>query len=222
MSQILPGVLAGVVAAAGTIIVGGEEVQPIAFADFKNGVYTLNGSPCAITDIFVANGDFGAYAPSDVVAGVGLVSSFPTLKTTIGNALVASGYTVVMQAVYDESSSSQITSIDLPDYDQELYFVLLWDNVVPDWIPALQAPGGNVHSATHFLIGGRRKAAVSVHNLNVWAAISGITVMEILNANPSTLNTIGIYANNSASTPVETWGIYPLQTPEELTALSAD
>lgn len=50
----------------------GNEVAPLIFADFKNGVYTVDGDTVAISDLLEESESYTGWNPSLVSAGVGL------------------------------------------------------------------------------------------------------------------------------------------------------
>lgn len=102
---------------------GGGATPPVelAFADFKNGVYRLNGANVALGDLFVEDANFGNFAgASDIVAGEGLATpnTSPVSSAALWALLVASGFTAVVDfnsAAVDDSSLN-VVLVDLPGY----------------------------------------------------------------------------------------------------------
>lgn len=113
--------------ASGTIMVGGDEVEPLIFLDFKNGVYTADGVPVTLAEVLAQDLDFGPYEANDVVNGVGLVGDPVNASSpvVIGDALdlVLQGSTAVYTFVLGASAASQRLDLELLDStDYNLYY----------------------------------------------------------------------------------------------------
>lgn len=199
-----------------------DGTQPLVYADFKNAVYQIASSDAAITDIFEENTDYGAYAPSDVVAGVGLVASQgPVLKAALAAGPLADGYTVVFEAVFSETSNNQFYSIDAPNWGQELSGGLAYDNGADKLFAVIQGVHGNQAGPFNINYPARYKVGASIDGTDIAMSVAGTAVLNLTGGPASTLDTIAIYANNSVDTPYENWALYPLQDPSSLDELTA-
>lgn len=195
-------------------------VEPLIVADFKNAVYQIEGANVAITDIFEENTDFGAYSPSDVQAGVGLVASFPVLKAALAVDPLANGYTVIWEAVFNDSSPNNFYAVDMPNWDQELYGGLNYDNVADKLQAFIQGVHGNEVGPSNLDYPARYKLGASIDGTDIAMSVAGTSVIDITGGPASTLDTIAIYANNIAATPFEMWALYPYQDAASLDELT--
>lgn len=106
----------------GTIVVGGEEVEPLIYADFVSdpGVYTIDGVVSDVEDIFGSDPvNLSPFDPeTDIIPGTGLVTGNPIL---VGDALTAflAGDALILLDVNLPSSPTAIslTLTDLPGFN---------------------------------------------------------------------------------------------------------
>lgn len=106
---------------------GGGPTPPTSMGDFdfKNGVYTFDGSTVTVADFFAENLDWGSWSPANIVAGVGLVGNGVNTSpvfTGATEAFVLAGATYIADYLAASDSIGKRISVDtfdLPDYTGE-------------------------------------------------------------------------------------------------------
>lgn len=192
--------------------------EPDIFMGFKvvPAVYQSQGVDVALSSLVVENTDFGAYSPSDIIAGVGLKNSNPTF---FGDALslVIDGSTVVCTFTLPAGTGAGVAfeMVDSTDYNLDYFSqfrngtscVLNDASTVAEVAPL----SAGRHIAALTMIDGEMSASIdgsapfSVNPAAAWSPAPEIVVIGI-----------------GGDAVVEEIGLYPDQAVGDLPGLSED
>lgn len=213
---------------AGELEVDDSIIDPWLFADFKNGVYTMDGTSVALEDIFTEDENWGTFDPEvDVIPGVGLkrtqVGYAPCPALVPANlALFLDNSTVVMNFVYtaaDEGAGVNNLIIDhgdIVEFNDE--WILNVRHIVEAPVVELTDYGsGNVQIP--WTGDGPHRVAANFTSTRVAASIDGGAVDGFDNPSTEGLHTaVGITAGWTFV--LEDIAFYPPQSDDNLAVLS--
>jgi hypothetical protein len=209
------------------INVGGVMVEPLVLADFKNGVYTINGEAAGITDVIESNPDWGVFDPELIVPGTGLVAvgQFPetygTLKSTLATFLTDGCTIIPVVAELDGPNlgigSTKFDMLELPGWSVDI-----WGRVDTNGggsVTVTVADGG-INTISDGDTGVSTKTAFNISRTRVAASVNGRPAVGVtVGYAAGPFNTSAFYTENDAA--LESIGWYPLQDEADLPGLSA-
>lgn len=207
----------------GAIVVGGEEIEPLVFLDFKNGVYTANGSASTLEALVEEEDTYGAWDPNTIVNGTGLVAPGGTTNPSfIGDALdlLLSGSTLLMSFIMAADGLSHNLKVEMISWAgfETYYFGEASKGVTDEVFLTLDDTSGEIYSEP--LAAGAHKMALTIIDGKISACLDGGAVITI---NPATSWAVApnfvVLAAKRAT--VEDIGFYPAQDDADLPALSA-
>lgn len=206
----------------GAIVVGGEEVEPLIFMDFVNGVYTNEGVSTTSDALLTENTDWGPWTPANIQNGVGLVGtglddSSPVFTGDAGN-LVAAGATVLMEFSGDASADDALKFElvdDLNDYNVNYYSYLGFGTAV-----CRIGDQNSLDVDEPRLTVGDHKSVVTLLDGKIMRSTDGNMVVEIDPAEPwsDPVAIMGLIVKNHMI--LHSIGIYPPQLKADHPALS--
>lgn len=188
-------------------------------ADFQAGAYTVNNVAAALADILAENADWGAYSPSDVVGGVGLVGDGITATRPVlaGDVFDSVGLTLCGRLFIPHGANDGygllFELLDLPDYMNERQVTIYAQAVsIDDFIAdfaTMAGPGG-----------GRHMFAATVGATEIAVSIDGGDVLAVAPPPPAVDATnIGFRLSDLAA--LEYLDGRPIVAQADLVALSA-
>jgi hypothetical protein len=211
--------------APGTIIVGGEPVEPYVLMDFKNAVYTVDGDAVALSTIVTEDDTFGQWDEASITAGVGIDEAASMTLTGEALTLVLAGSTAIYTFVTSGNNAATIQTemIDWPDFNTYYYARVgspasnnRFNDNVADTVYDYDGGEGDV------MPNGTHKVAVTMINGKIARSIDGAAVVSINPAEPWAVapNFLGITVAEG-DVVLEALALYPAQPDAELPALSA-
>lgn len=199
-----------------------DGTEPLIFSDFKNGVYTLDGAPVTVDDLWEEDQDnWLVFDPAThIVADVGLTTAGgqagPVLKSGPATTLIG-GFTAVITADMVGASPSvvYVELVDIPDFNNEMQFKLSRSGALVD--AAVQDYSG-VTSVVDGLAQGRRRIAGTITNAKLIASVDASATQQRDPDPDITGTTIALLVG--AGNAIESIGIYPIQDDADLPMLS--
>lgn len=238
----------GVVAASGTEGGGSSELpEPIAIADFKNGIYQLNGANVTVSDLFNEGNGF-LYA--DIINGVGwrvdtimaqAVYNYVEATPLLNDALNAQGATIVQEFMFqypdqnfgvgvfayddDTDSTSSVTAAIYANETYGVYTSIVEEQYVPeDVFTSYEYFDNTFRDETDTL----HRIVTSLFGSQIDVSLDGNPADSLVKPTPSPTNLPGelllsLSQNNAtgpAQTTIERYVFYPRVAPEMLPELS--
>jgi hypothetical protein len=208
----------------GAIVVGGEEIEPLVFLDFKNGAYVSDGESKALGDLVGPN-IFGQWDESYVVNGTGLVGPVDNASCKlIGDAadLIIAGATFVCglsvpsipPGVSNFAVSLAVFGSDFDPYYQASFIRANFNMEMDD------SYDKNVKQAAD-LLAGSHKVAVTIVSGRMAASIDGQAVVTAEPCEPWDGSQDSASVDVVEGSVVEYVGLYPAQDDADLPLLSA-
>lgn len=214
---------------------------PTASGDFTNiatnnaadGVYTLNGAPCAIDDIIDMASPFTAFDPvQDIDAGgikvrVVEASTFGrtmALKDPVLASMVSNGFTIVCEIFCSAHTSTDITTSNDGETEYANQFAVFNQGTAQDLIALadLTQVEGASDTTAGFVQDAVNKVAFTVTDVAISASVNGGAVLVLAFPGIS-LNTVNAYLGmgGDANARLRAFAIYEPVDDADLPTLSA-
>lgn len=218
----------------GVINVGGGEVEPLIFLDFKNGIYTVDGDLVVLGDVAGDPGEgFGDFDPAGIVGGVGfrpveaLTGSNTVALLGAASALVLGGSTTIYRAAgFTNSADPGVAGevfVEMRDEDYNTYYAAKLTALTISSGCKLEDNSGD--QTVSPLATGTHKAAITMIDGKMAMSIDGGAVLLYDPADPwtvaPTFYVISVGGPWETAFALESIGIYPPQVDADLPALSA-
>jgi hypothetical protein len=216
-----------------TAMAGGDFTN-IATNDATDGVYTLNGVPCAIGDIIdVAHSDgnfdplidvdSGGIKPKD--AGGGSVTDTFLYLTEPLLTQILGGYTAVFEVMFEgdaQGAALEATAYDVPDYNITSGLIAQFKIGAPDRIRLVDTANNFTDFSDEFLTSGIHKIAFTATTEKMVASVDGRPIVLVEEPGLDPLCTGYFFAiKDELSARLRSFAFYGVVDDADLPTLSA-
>jgi hypothetical protein len=199
--------------------------DPLILADFKNGVYRLNGADVTFDDLFEEDlANWGNYEETMLVPGLGMTSGAASsynrfmVKPSVA-ALVADGATIVPNVSVFEGGAC-LTRILMADSASLNYYFTA--EIQTGGVDMSGWDDGNAAELLPFPYGGSEvKVAFNLSRTRIALSLNGGAVQASDTIDPGPFAAIALQVTGYEDMYLESLGFYPLQDEADLPTLSA-
>lgn len=202
-----------------------DGTEPLFVADFKNGVYLVDGNPGTLADIFVEDLNWGHFNPvADIVAGVGMTktgANGPSPVVATDNlATLLNNSTVILQWTWTGEIGGNIivNHADIVGFSIEHQVNVRSTGV--ENVGSIELTDFTVPDETQAFAQGAGKLAATFTPSRMALSTNGAAAVGITPDANEGINQIGILMNN-AHFVLEQVAFYPPQLDADLPTLSA-